>query len=40
MDEDGGHGDGGEGGDGVFAVNEGVVGEETLQAVRDAVADT
>lgn len=39
MDEDGGHADGGEGGDGVFVVLEGFIGEETLEAVGDAVAD-
>ena len=39
VDEDGGHAYGGHGGDGVGFVAEGFVGEETLEAVRDAVAD-
>ena len=39
MNEDGGHAYGGEGGDGVFFVLEGFVGEETLETVAGAVAD-
>ena len=39
MDEDGGHAYGGHGGDGVVIVLEDFVGEEALEAGRDAVAD-
>ena len=39
MDEDGGHAYGCEGRDRVGFVLEGFVGEETLEAVGDAVAD-
>lgn len=40
MNEDGGHGDGGHGWDGVFVVLEDGVREKALQAVGDAVADS
>ena len=39
MQQTAGPATGGEGGDGVFVAEEGFVGEETLEAVGDAVAD-